>query len=80
MFVDEQVGVNSAAKAYAINRLLMEMTQNNDLYNRYAWFEQKPHACHRTPRLSQNELADANTLFEQWLAAINKNGSLYPSE
>lgn len=75
MFVDEQVGVNSAAKAYAINRLLMEMTQNNDLYNRYAWFEQK-----HSPRLSQSELADANTLFEQWLAAINKNGSLYPSE
>ncbi|WP_199525498.1 hypothetical protein [Pseudoalteromonas sp. bablab_jr011] len=49
MFVDEQVGVNSAAKAYAINRLLMEMTQNNDLYNRYAWFEQK-----HSPRLSQN--------------------------
>ena len=62
MYYSEQVGEHSAAKAYAINRLIMEITQNNDVYNRYAWFEQRQY-----PTLSDEELSIANNLFDQWL-------------
>ena len=72
MYYSEQVGEHSAAKAYAINRLIMEITQNNDVYNRYAWFEQRQY-----PTLSDEELSIANNFFEQWLLQINKNGTLY---
>jgi hypothetical protein len=73
MYYSEQVGEHSAAKAYAINRLIMEITQNNDVYNRYAWFEQRQY-----PTLSDEELNIANNFFEQWLLQIKQNGSLYP--
>ncbi|WP_462148220.1 SEL1-like repeat protein [Pseudoalteromonas gelatinilytica] len=73
MYYSEQVGEHSAAKAYAINRLIMEITQNNDVYNRYAWFEQRQY-----PTLSDEELSIANNLFEQWLLQIKQNGTLYP--
>ncbi|MCH2088453.1 MAG: hypothetical protein MK175_14805 [Pseudoalteromonas sp.] len=72
MYYSEQVGEHSAAKAYAINRLIMEITQNNDVYNRYAWFEQRQY-----PTLSDEELSIANNLFEQWLLQIKQNGTLY---
>lgn len=72
MYYSEQVGEHSAAKAYVINRLIMEITQNNDVYNRYAWFEQRQY-----PTLSDEELSIANNLFEQWLLQIKKNGTLY---
>mgnify|MGYP000303630401 CR=1 FL=1 len=73
MYYSEQVGEHSAAKAYAINRLIMEITQNNDVYNRYAWFEQRQY-----PTLSDEELSIANNFFEQWLLQIKQNGTLYP--
>ena len=73
MYYSEQVGEHSAAKAYAINRLIMEITQNNDVYNRYAWFEQRQY-----PTLSDEKLSIANNLFDQWLLQIKQNGSLYP--
>ena len=72
MYYSEQVGEHSAAKAYAINRLIMEITQNNDVYNRYAWFEQRQY-----PTLTDEELSIANNLFEQWLLQIKENGTLY---
>lgn len=72
MYYSEQVGEHSAAKAYAINRLIMEITQNNDVYNRYAWFEQRQY-----PTLSDEELSIANNLFDQWLLQIKQNGTLY---
>ena len=72
MYYSEQVGEHSAAKAYAINRLIMEITQNNDVYNRYAWFEQRQY-----PTLSDEELSIANNLFDQWLLQIKLNGTLY---
>ncbi|WP_462182300.1 hypothetical protein [Pseudoalteromonas gelatinilytica] len=73
MYYSEQVGEHSAAKAYAINRLIMEITQNNDVYNRYAWFEQRQY-----PTLSDEELSIANNFFDQWLLQIKQNGTLYP--
>ncbi|WP_286260770.1 hypothetical protein [Pseudoalteromonas apostichopi] len=73
MYYSEQVGEHSAAKAYAINRLIMEITQNNDVYNRYAWFEQRQY-----PTLSDEELSIANNLYDQWLLQIKQNGTLYP--
>ena len=51
----------------------MEITENGELYNRYAWFEQRLY-----PQLSQAELSEANTIVNDWLANIYQNGSLYP--
>ena len=50
----------------------MEITQNNDVYNRYARFEQRQY-----PTLSDEELSIANNLFDQWLLQIKQNGTLY---
>ncbi|WP_370317697.1 hypothetical protein [Pseudoalteromonas sp.] len=50
----------------------LEITQNNDVYNRYAWFEQRQY-----PTLSDKELSIANNLFEQWLLQIKQNETLY---
>lgn len=51
----------------------MEVTNSGELYNRYAWFEQRQY-----PKLSEKELIEANTMIDNWLAEIYKNGTLYP--
>ncbi len=75
LYHSQQISGNSLAKSYALNRLMMEITENGELYNRYAWFEQRQY-----PQLSQTELSEANTIVNNWLANIYQNGSLYPYE
>ncbi|KAA1150973.1 hypothetical protein [Pseudoalteromonas fuliginea] len=75
VYYSQQLGEKSFAKSYALNRLIMEITDNNDIYNRYAWFEQRQY-----PQLSESELASANEIIEQWSAIINKNGTVYPHD
>lgn len=75
LYHSQQLTENSLANAYALNRLMMEITNNNDLYNRYAWFEQRQY-----PQLSADELASAQTMIEKWQSSISKNGTLYPSD
>ncbi|TQF67697.1 hypothetical protein [Pseudoalteromonas luteoviolacea] len=65
---------NSLANSYAINRVIMELTNNDKTYNRYAWYEQRQYQ-----QLSAEELDSANEIFDLWLAAIYSNGTFYPS-
>ncbi|GMM83367.1 hypothetical protein [Pseudoalteromonas sp. MTN2-4] len=77
LYRSQQIGDNnlSLVKSYTLDRLIMEITNNNELYNRYAWFEQRQYS-----QLSEEEVIEANSMFDDWLAEIHKNGTLYPNE
>lgn len=75
LYRSQQISGNSLVKSYTLDRLIMEITNNNELYNRYAWFEQRQYS-----QLSEKELIEANNMFDDWLAEIHKNGTLYPNE
>ena len=69
----QQTGENSLAHSYALNRLLMDITQSDEIYNRYAYFEQRQY-----PQLSENDKMIAEELLTQWREIIDRNGTLYP--
>ena len=69
----QQIGKNSLAHSYAINRLLMDITHSDEVYNRYAYFEQRQYLL-----LSENDKLIADELFFKWRATIVQNGTLYP--
>ncbi|TMO70499.1 hypothetical protein [Pseudoalteromonas aurantia] len=75
LYRSQQISGNSLVKSYTLDRLIMEITNNNELYNRYAWFEQRQYS-----QLSEKELIEANNMFDDWLAEIHKNGTHYPNE
>ncbi|MCF2859774.1 hypothetical protein L1286_20030 [Pseudoalteromonas sp. SMS1] len=66
---------NSLANSYAINRVIMELTDNDSTFNRYAWFEQRQY-----PLLSAEEQQSAEEIFEFWISTIRANGTFYPSK
>ncbi|MCF6440486.1 hypothetical protein L1077_13700 [Pseudoalteromonas luteoviolacea] len=70
----QQLEKNSFAQAYALNKLLMEITEDDEVYNRHAWFEQKQY-----PKMTEQELVYAQQFYESWLKTIYENGTLYPS-
>lgn len=63
---------NGRVQAYAINQMILELTQDNDLYNKYVWFQQRAQN-----ELSTDEINAALEITNQWLAKINANGTLY---
>ncbi|MBE0362765.1 hypothetical protein PULV_a0327 [Pseudoalteromonas ulvae UL12] len=69
----QQTGKNSLAHSYALNRLLMDITQSDEVYNRYAYFEQRQY-----PQLSENDKMIAEERLIQWRNIIDRNGTLYP--
>ena len=69
----QQTGENSLAHSYALNRLLMDITQSDEVYNRYAYFEQRQY-----PQLSEDDKMIAEELLTQWREIIERNGTLYP--
>ncbi|AOT11191.1 hypothetical protein S4054249_25530 [Pseudoalteromonas luteoviolacea] len=73
-FTQQQSDEHGFAKSYALNKLIMEITDSDDIYNRYSWYEQKQYA-----NMSEEELEYAFAMVEQWLQIIKTNGTLYPS-
>lgn len=71
----QQVGGNGYVKSFAFNQLILELTQNNEIYNRYSWFQQKLYE-----QLTAEEVNDAFAMSEEWLAIIKANGTLYLHE
>ena len=63
---------NGYVKSYAFNQLILEFTQNNEIYNRYSWFQQKLYS-----QLTPEEIENALTMSEEWSAKIKLNGTLY---
>ncbi|KZN46901.1 hypothetical protein [Pseudoalteromonas luteoviolacea] len=74
MHYSQQLEQNSFAQAYALNKLLMEITEDGEVYNRHAWLEQKQY-----PKMTEQELVYAQQFYESWLKTIYENGTLYPS-
>lgn len=63
---------NGRVHAYAINQMILEITQDNDLYNKYAWFQQRAQN-----ELTEDEINRALEITNQWLVMIKANGTLY---
>ena len=68
----QKFGKNNNVKTMAFNQLILELTQNNEIYNRYAWFQEKLHQ-----QLTPEEINNAFAMSEEWLAVIKANGTLY---
>jgi hypothetical protein len=66
------IGENGYVKSYAFNQLILEFTQNNEIYNRYSWFQEKLY-----PQLTPEEIKNALAMSEEWLTKIKINGTLY---
>ena len=72
MHHSQNYGTNGRAKSYALNLLILELTDDNELQSRYSWFVQR-----RESELSPEQIEQAQVLSEQWLAIIKANGTLY---
>lgn len=68
----QKFGKNNGVKTAAFNQLILELTQSNEIYNRYAWFQEKLHQ-----QLTPEEINNAFAMSEEWLAIIKTNGTLY---
>lgn len=72
MHHSQNYGEHGRAKSYALNHLILELTDDNELQSRYSWFVQR-----RQSELSPEQIEQAQALSEQWLAIIKANGTLY---
>lgn len=72
MHHSQNYGDHGRAKSYALNLLILELTDDNELQSTYSWFVQR-----RESELSPEQIEQAQVLSEQWLAMIKANGSLY---
>ena len=72
MYHSQNYGANGRAKSYALNLLILELTDDNELQSRYSWFVQR-----RESELSPEQIEQAQVLSEQWLAMIKANGTVY---
>jgi hypothetical protein len=72
MHHSQNYGDHGRAKSYALNLLILELTDDNELQSRYSWFVQR-----RQAELSPEQIEQARALSQQWLAIIKANGTLY---
>jgi hypothetical protein len=72
MHHSQNYGDHGRAKSYALNLLILELTDDNELQSRYSWFVQR-----RQSELSPEQIEQARALSQQWLAMIKANGTLY---
>lgn len=66
--------LDSRLQAYAFNRVILTLADDNELYNRYNWFVQRA-----MQQFNPDEIAQAEQIAQQWLTTIYANGSLYPA-
>ena len=72
MHHSQNYGEHGRAKSYAFNLLILELADDNELQSRYSWFVQR-----RQSELTPEQIEQAHTLSQQWLATIKANGTLY---
>ena len=72
MYHSQNYGANGFLKAYAINRTITELTENNEIHNRYSWLNKRLY-----DQLSQEEYQQAVDMSEEWLSTIKRNGTVY---
>jgi len=73
MFHSQNYGEHGRAKSYALNLLILELTDDNELHSKYSGFLQR-----RQSELTPDQIEQAQVLSQQWLAIIKANGALYP--
>jgi hypothetical protein len=71
----QTVGEDGRLQAYAFNQMIMELTDDTELYNRYNWFQQRAQS-----EFTAEEIDQALAMSEQWLSIIQANGTLYPHD
>ncbi|NQY65276.1 MAG: hypothetical protein HRT38_16455 [Alteromonadaceae bacterium] len=71
----QKIGEKGYVKSFAFNQLILELTQNNEIYNRYSRHQQKLHS-----QLTSDEIDNAFAMSEEWLEIIKANGTLYLNE
>ncbi|MFC3123152.1 hypothetical protein [Agaribacter flavus] len=73
MYSSQKYGSNGLVKAYAMNHLILEITEDSELYSQHSWLNQKLH-----DKLTPKELDMALNTSENWLEIIVRNGTIYP--
>lgn len=68
----QTAGEDGRLQAYAFNQMILHLTDDHELYNRYSGFQERAQAV-----FTQEEIASAIYKAEQWLKIINANGTLY---
>jgi hypothetical protein len=68
-------GDNGHIKSFALNHLILELTQSNKIYNRYSWFKERQYE-----QLRPEQIEKALDMSNEWLQTINRNGTLYLSD
>ncbi len=71
----QQTGADSYLNAFALNQVVLALTDDNDIYNRYDGFQQR-----LIQYLDPGEQERAYQLAEALLLKINANGTLVPLE
>lgn len=71
----QNIGADGQVMAFAINNVVLELTSNNEVYNRFSWFVQRQYE-----QLSPEDIDRASEISDQWLTQININGTLYPRD
>lgn len=72
MHYSQSYGEYGRVKAYAINQTILELAQDNDVYSKYAWFQQRAQT-----ELTPEEIDSAMEMSQKWLGIIKANGTLY---
>lgn len=72
LYNSQNYGSNGLVKAYAYNQVILSLTDNNTLYNRYQWFQER-----LAQRLSIEEVSQALNITEHTLEKINDHGTRY---
>lgn len=73
LFNSQNYGEKGKEKAFALNQIILELTDSNDIYNRYTFFQERLQA-----QLNSEEIEYAYAMSQQWLEQIQANGTLYP--
>ncbi|MBU2279100.1 MAG: hypothetical protein KKB45_09880 [Gammaproteobacteria bacterium] len=68
----QQYGALNRVQSYAFNQLILEIADDNDVYSRYARYQQNLQA-----QLTPEEIEQASRMAEDWLTIITANGTLY---
>jgi hypothetical protein len=68
----QDTGANGRIKAYSNNQIVLELTDSNDLYNKYSRYQQNLES-----QLTPEEIEQALIVSNEWLKTIKENGTLY---
>ena len=71
----QKTGSGGYVNAFALNQVIVTLTDDNELYNRYNWLQQRLQQT-----LSDDELTRGYAQAESWLHRIRSNGTLITDE